>query len=206
MVGAMRTSAILAAAVAVAVMASARPAHAQFMPEAGPGREQQEFATTFLLGPEAVVLGGFIGGGAVYAIEKRYTTQRGATPAVVPVAIGAGVGIAVAATVAQWTISNKFHPGSRIGAATGAALGAAAGTAIYFGGPGNEKSSDALYRLLGGIFLAPVAAYADWHVDSELLDFGSAAPAPAWADHVGGAGAQTERAPPVMATRVTIHF
>jgi len=185
---------ILALGAALACLLHSGAARAQFLPEAGPGREQQEFASTLLLGPEASVLGGFLGGGAVFLVEKNCCTKKGEDPAITAVAIGAGVGAAIGATWMQWSISNHYHPGSRVNSAIGGAIGAAGGAAAYFGGPAHESSNDQIFRVLAFLLAPSLGAYAGWHVGGEGGFIDGAAEPPVWADHVGFAEPRYPRA------------
>ena len=150
------------------------------------------------------MLGALVGGASVYTVERNFFTAKGKDPAVVPVAIGAGVGAAVGATWAQWSISSHYHPGSRFNSAVGAAVGGALGSAIYFGGPGNENSSDQTLRVVAFLLAPSLCAYAGWHVGSEgdfYASGGAAAPA-AWADHLWS---QAPRATPMLQA-VSVRF
>lgn len=191
---------------ALATLLAPHAARAQFLPEAGPSREQQEFAETVLLGPEASVLGAFLVGGGTFLVEKNCCTAKGKDPAVTPVAIGAGVGAAIGAGWAQWSISNHFHPGSRLNSAIGAAIGGAAGSAIYFGGPANEKSNDQILRVVAFLFLPSLCAYGGWHVGGEdgFFDASAASPPPVWNDHLWN-GAPRASAP-LVAQTVSLRF
>ena len=177
---------LAALAVAATLLLRAPAAHAQFMPEAGPGQEQQEFGTTILLGPEGTLLGAFLVGGSVFLVERQCCTKKGDQPAIVGVAIGAAVGATIGASWTQWTISNHFHPGSRTNSVIGAALGAAGGSAAYFGGPARQPDNERIFRLIAFVLGPSLGAYAGWHVGSEGIFYASASPTPAWSGHLVG--------------------
>src|SRR5687768_11005807 len=143
-------------------------ARAQFLPERGPTFEQQEMMNVILLAPEATIMGGLIGGGTVFLVSRECCTEGKDSDEVdpVPVAIGAGVGAAIATTWSVIAISDNYHPGSYRNAVLGGALGTGLATAIFFGGPAVEDDTDQILRFLTGIFVPGLAAYAGWHLDS----------------------------------------
>src|SRR5687768_6204185 len=89
-------------------------AHAQFLPERGPTGEQQEIANVLLLAPEATLLGAFLGGGAAFLVTRECCTEDKDSDevAIEPVAIGAGVGAAIATTWAVIAVANNYHLGN----------------------------------------------------------------------------------------------
>lgn len=143
-------------------------AHAQFLPERGPTGEQQEIANVLLLAPEATVLGAFLGGGAVFLVTRECCTEDKDSDNVKiePVAIGAGIGAAIATTWAVIAISDNYHPGNFRYAVIGGVLGSGLGAAVFFGGPEVEKSSDDVLRFVTFLFLPGLATYLGWHLES----------------------------------------
>lgn len=186
---------------------AATPAQAQLLPNRGPSGEQQEIASVLLIAPEATVLGGVLGGGAVFLTVRQCCTPQHDSDqvALAPIAIGAGVGAAIGATWAVFAICDRFHPGNRTRSAIGGAIGAGIGAAVFFGGPQDpeaESPSDGIYRLLTFLFLPSIAAYGGWHLEGGGYYFSRNAPPPAWAMHVGP---ERER-PPLPMPSLTIRF
>lgn len=160
-------------------------ARAQFLPQRGPSSEQQEFASVVLLGPEATVLGGFVGGGMAFLVTRECCTDDDEDVAIEPIAIGAGIGAAIGTAWAVRSICDHFHPGSHRNLWIGAIVGSGAAAGFFFGGPEKEDSSDSALRLVAGLFLPTLAAYGGWHMESGGMYFGGAGQTPAWAGHVG---------------------
>ncbi len=179
----------------------AAPARAQLLPERGPAPEQREFATAVLIGPEATLLGGFLLGGSAYLVADACCTGGGEAVDVTPVAIGAGIGMAIGSTWSIWAVCDRFHPGSRRNAAIGGVLGAASAAAFYFGGPPDESYNDALLRFLAGLFLPTLSAYAGWHLDSGGFDGWAALPSAPASLHVGPTRASPRPAVPSLVIR-----
>ena len=178
---------ILLGTAAAAALTLALPgrAEAQFLPDRGPSSEQQEFASALLLGPEATVLGAFLVGGGAYLVTKECCTEEGEDVAIEPMAIGAGVGAAIGTAWAVRTILDHYHPGSGRNLVIGAVVGAGAGAGLFFGGPEEEDSSDAVLRLVSFLFLPTLAGYAGWHVDPNGFYMAEAGPPPVAAAYVG---------------------
>lgn len=160
-------------------------AHAQFLPQRGPSSEQQEFASVLLLGPQSTVLGAFLVGGSTFLVARECCTDEGDDVPIEPIAIGAAVGAAIGTAWGVRSICDHFHPGSGRNLAIGAVLGSGIAAGLVFGGPEEEDSSDSAMRLVAGLFLPTVAAYAGWHMEPGGMYFSGAGQTPAWAGHVG---------------------